>query len=115
MRRKSHLDAALDPREEIDLEDGSCWLIGHGFEFHLAKGTIKTYDWSGTIEMDWHPGPKWKATSVTSTNCPIAVGWGFSPRTALHSLADSLVKRGYGRSTRAKELASRDWPSWMTA
>ncbi len=117
MKLYPSLPVVPPPHEEMSLEDACCWLA-QAFSFASTEGAVMV-DWSGKLLVNWHPplgrggAERYKAESVSHTGCPRAVGWGFSPRTALQSLAIELDRKGQARSSRAGELCKRDWPEWM--
>jgi hypothetical protein len=105
------------PQEHMELTDASCWLA-KSFRFVANEGAV-TWDLSGRLIIDWYPPlsrggyERYKCMSISNTGCSQAVGWGFSPRTALQSLAVELDRKGMARSSRALELSSQNWPEWM--
>lgn len=105
------------PQETMSLED-SCYWLAQWFSFAPNEGAV-AQDWSGRLLVNWHPplgkggDDRYKAELLSHTGCPRAIGWGFSPRTALQSLAIELDKRGLGRASKAKEICQRDWPQWL--
>ena len=113
------LPVAPPPQETMTLED-SCYWLAQWFSFAPTEGAV-AQDWGGKLLVNWHPplgkggDARYKAESVSRTGCPLAVGWGFSPRTALQSLASELDRKGQARSSRAADLCQKDWPAWLTA